>query len=182
MCCHKVFLFVARQRASGLAWKKQNKQKNRTADLSWGLKHNILLYCNLSPPSGTTGCSRDCLPLTNEVKTSISTHISCYKGPQSWLQPPLALPRVAFSNVFLSPSVTGTTINYVTYETGLQALWPPLPFELAVKVKKKKKSPDDPMLQPLSRISRKQPFKFFRSLNGQNISQADTCAPTAPPL
>lgn len=114
-----------------------NNTKNTVADLSWDLKHNILPYRNLSPPSGTTGCSGDCLPLTNEVRTSISTHISRYKEPRPWLQPPSAFRRVAFSNVFLSLSVTSTTMNPVTYETGLQALWPPLPLELAVKKKNK---------------------------------------------
>lgn len=34
-----------------------------------------------SPPSGTTGCNSDCLSVTREVKTSISTHIKWYKGP-----------------------------------------------------------------------------------------------------
>lgn len=140
MCCHKVFFICystkiirsCLDKTKKKIYQQQQKKKTKAADMSRDIKHNILIYRNLSPPLGTTGCSGDCLPLTNEVRTSISTHISRYKRPQPWLQPPLAFTRDAFSNVFLSLSVTGTTINSVTYETGLQALWPPLPFEVAV--------------------------------------------------
>lgn len=96
------------------AWKKTHRPTKSTQLVQAWVTH--LKVCNKpflsgtpSPPSGATGCGSDCLSVTREVKTSISTHIKWYKGPSTCV----ALLFIAWVTfLFLFLLAAATTINF----------------------------------------------------------------------